>query len=65
MSTTEVSHCIPPPDLDLPVRDVLPALALLTYSRFCFVSQYPDSPGEVTANLLKLTELAPNPYVHV
>lgn len=67
MSTTEVheetSHAngIPPPNLDLPVRDDLPALALVTYSRFCPMSQYPDSPSDITANLLKLTELAPNP----
>jgi hypothetical protein len=26
-------------------------------------SQYPDKPEVITANLLKLTELAPNPYV--
>jgi len=26
-------------------------------------SQYPDKPEVTTANLLKLTELAPNPYV--
>ena len=25
--------------------------------------QYPDKPEVITANLLKLTELAPNPYV--
>ena len=27
--------------------------------------QYPDSPEVITANLLKLTELAPDPYVHL
>ncbi len=26
-------------------------------------SQYPDKPEVITANLLKLTECAPNPYV--
>jgi len=69
MSPTEVraavSNGIPVPDLDLPVRDSFNVdirfdVANLTLR---WHSQYPDGPEVVTANLLKLTELAPNPYV--
>ena len=64
MSQSDVRAAVPNgisvPDMDLPVRDNFPS----RYSRFTLRSQYPDSPEVITANVLKLTELTPDPYGH-
>jgi len=56
-----VPNGIPRPDLDLPVgHSVASATFIFTLS-----FQYPDRPEVITDNLLKLTELAPDPCVHL
>lgn len=58
-----VPNGIPRPDLDLPVGHCFRSLCQHTY--FTLPFQYPDRPEVITDNLLKLTELAPDPCVHL
>ena len=66
MSTTEAhdttfnSNGIPPPsNLNLPVCNGFPAM--MAKLRFTSYSQYIERPEDITANILKLTELVEDP----
>jgi hypothetical protein len=59
-----VPNGIPRPDLDLPVGHCSRFLVNIRILR-CPSFQYPDRPEVITDNLLKLTELAPDPCVHL
>jgi hypothetical protein len=60
---TMSSTAVRAPDLDLPVGHCLRFIVNIRILRLPF--QYPDRPEVITDNLLKLTELAPDPCVHL